>query len=130
MAILLEIHSGLRWVIIFVGVIAILKFLIGMARKEAFSKMDRRLSSGFSGLMDLQVTLGLIYFLITGFSGMGFPLFRIEHTVTMLIAAVVAHGPSIFKKAANRHAVAFYSILGAMILIVISIYRLPGGWSR
>lgn len=130
MAILLEIHSGLRWIIVVVGLIATIKFLIGMARKEAFSKMDRGLSSGFSGLIDLQVTLGLIYFLITGFSGMGFPLFRIEHTVTMLIAAVVAHGPSIFKKAANRHAVAFYSILGAMILIVISIYRLPGGWSR
>jgi hypothetical protein len=130
MLILLEIHSILRWVIVAVGFIAILKFLIGMARKSSFGKMDRGLSSGFSGLMDLQVTLGLLYFLITGFGGVGFPIFRIEHLVTMLISAAVAHAPSMFKKAANKYAVAFYAIVGALILIVIGVYRLPGGWSR
>ncbi len=130
MVILLEIHSIMRWIIVAVGFIAIIKFLIGMARKSPFGKMDRGLSSGFSGLMDLQVALGLLYFLITGFGGVGFPMFRIEHLVTMLLAAVVAHAPSMFKKAANKHAVAFYAILGALILVVIGVYRLPGGWSR
>lgn len=130
MAILLEIHSILRWVIVIVGIVAIVKFLIGWARKSAFDKMDRGLSSGFSGLMDLQVTLGLLYFLITGFGGSGFPPFRIEHLTTMLIAAVVGHAPSMFKKAANKHAVAFYAVIGALILVVIGVYRLPGGWSR
>ena len=130
MAILLETHSILRWLFVILGLVAIVKFLIGWARKSAFEKMDRRLSSGFSGLMDLQVTLGLLYFLITGFGGMGFPMYRIEHLVTMLLAAAVAHAPSMFKKAANKHAVAFYAILGALILIVIGVYRLPGGWSR
>ena len=130
MLILLEIHSILRWLIVVVGFIALAKFLIGLARKSAFDKMDRGLSSGFSGLMDLQVTLGLLYFLITGFGGVGFPPFRIEHMVTMLIAAVVGHGPAMFKKAANKHAVAFYAVIGALILIVIGVYRLPGGWSR
>ena len=130
MTILLEAHSGLRWIIVVIGFLAIIKFLIGMARKSAFTKMDRGLSSGFSGLMDLQVTLGLLYFLITGFGGAGFPPFRIEHMITMLIAAVVGHAPSMFKKAANKHAVAFYAVIGAMILIVIGVYRLPGGWSR
>ena len=130
MVILLEIHSSLRWIIVVVGLIAVVKFLIGWARKSAFTKMDRGLSSGFSGLMDLQVTLGLLYFLITGFGGAGFPPFRIEHLVTMLLAAVVAHAPSMFKKAANKHAVAFYAVIGALILIVIGVYRLPGGWNR
>jgi len=130
MVILLEIHSIMRWIIVAVGFIAIIKFLIGMARKSPFGKMDRGLSSGFSGLMDLQVALGLLYFLITGFGGVGFPMFRIEHLVTMLLADLVAHAPSMFKRAANKHAVAFYAILGALILVVIGVYRLPGGWSR
>lgn len=130
MNILLEIHSGLRWIIVAVGLGAIIKFLIGMARKGEFDKIDRGLSSGFSGLLDLQVMLGLLYFFITGFGGVGFPPYRIEHLVTMLIAAVVGHAPSIFKKAPRKHAVAFYSVIGAMILIVIGVYRLPGGWSR
>jgi hypothetical protein len=130
MALLLEIHSILRWVIVLVGILAIVKFLIGWARKSAFGKIDRGLSSGFSGLMDLQAMLGLLYFLVTGFGGAGFPMFRIEHMVTMLIAAAVGHAPAMFKKAANKHAVAFYAVIGALILVVIGVYRLPGGWSR
>ena len=130
MLILLEIHSILRWVIVVVGFVAIIKFLISMARKSTFDKMDRGLSSGFSGLMDLQVTLGLLFFLITGFGSVGFPMFRIEHMITMLLAAVAGHAPAMFKKAANKHAVAFYAVIGALILVVLGIYRLPGGWGR
>ena len=130
MGILLGLHSIVRWVIVIVGLIAIVKFLTGMARKGEFGKMDRGLSAGFSGLIDLQVMLGLLYFFITGFGGVGFPLFRIEHMITMLVAAVVAHSPSMFKETPNKYAVAFYSVFGTMILIFIGVSLLPGGWSR
>ena len=130
MGVLLMLHSIVRWIIVVLGLIAIVKFLVGMTRGGEFDKMDRRLSAGFSGLIDLQVMLGLLYFFITGFGGVGFPLFRIEHMLTMLVAAAVAHAPSMFKKAANKYAVAFYSVLGTMILILIGVSFLPGGWSR
>jgi hypothetical protein len=130
MEILLLIHSLLRWLIVIVGVIALVKFVIGLAQKSAFGKMDRGLSSSFSGLMDLQVTLGLLYFLITGFGGVGFPPYRIEHAVTMLIAAGVAHAPSMFKKTANKYVVALGAVVGALVLVYIGVARLPGGWSR
>jgi hypothetical protein len=130
MGFLLMIHSLVRWLIVIVGLVALVKFAIGLAQKSAFGKMDRGLSSGFSGLMDLQVTLGLLYFLITGFGGVGFPVFRIEHAVTMLIAAGVAHTPSMFKKATNKYAVALGAIVGTLILIYIGVSFLPGGWSR
>jgi hypothetical protein len=130
MGVLLMLHSIVRWIIVVLGLIAIVKFLVGMTRKGEFDKMDRGLSAGFSGLIDLQVMLGLLYFFITGFGGVGFPFFRIEHMVTMLVAAAVAHAPSMFKNAANKYAVAFYSVLGTMILIVIGVSFLPGGWSR
>lgn len=130
MAVLLEIHSILRWVVVIVGFAAIIMFLTGMARKSAFDKMDRGLSSAFSGLMDLQATLGLVYFLVTGFGGVGFPMFRIEHLTTMLIASAVGHAPAMFKKVGNKHAVAFYAVIVALILVVIGVHRLPGGWSR
>ena len=130
MNILLDIHSVLRWIIVVVGLAALVNFLVGWARKSAFSGVDRGLSSGFSGLMDLQVTLGLLYFFVTGASGAGYPLYRIEHLVTMLLAALAAHTPAMFKKAANRHAVGFLAVLCAMILVVIGVARLPGGWSR
>jgi hypothetical protein len=131
MAILLEIHSILRWFVVIVGIVAIVKFLVGWVRKSEFDKMDRGLATGFSGLVDLQVTLGLLYFLITGLGGAGFPMFRIEHTVTMLIAAAVAHAPAMFKKRPwNKYAVNFFAVVGALLLIYVGVARLPGGWSR
>ena len=131
MLILLEIHSIVRWLIVVIGIVAIVKFAIGWARKSAFDKMDRGLSAGFSGLMDLQVTLGLLYFLITGFGGVGFPMVRIEHMVTMLLAAFAGHAPAMFKKKAwNKHAVALGATIVALLLIYVGVMRLPGGWAR
>lgn len=131
MGFVLMLHSILRWVIVVVGLFALIKFLVGWARKSDFAKMDRGLQAGFSGLVDLQVTVGFIYFFWNGLAGgAGFPMFRIEHMVTMLIAAVLGHLPSFMKKAENKFAVGFYAVIGALIVIVLGVYRLPGGWSR
>jgi hypothetical protein len=81
MQILLMIHSILRWLIVIVAVIAVVKFAIGWLRGSAFSGMDRGLASGFSGLIDLQVTIGLILMIWSGIAGAGFPRYRIEHAV-------------------------------------------------
>lgn len=129
MGFLLMVHSLVRWVIVFVGLFALVKFLVGWVRKSEFTKKDRRLSAGFSGLIDLQVTLGFIFFIWNGML-VGFPMFRIEHMVIMLLAAVVAHLPSFMKKAENKSAVAFFAVLGALVLIVTGVALLPGGWSR
>ena len=129
MGLLLMLHSLVRWVIVFVGLFALVKFLVGWVRKSEFTKKDRRLSAGFSGLIDLQVTLGFIFFIWNGML-VGFPMFRIEHMVIMLLAAVVAHLPSFMKKAENKFAVAFFAVLGALVLIIMGVALLPGGWSR
>jgi len=129
MGFVLMLHSIVRWVIVFVGLFALVKFLIGWLRKSEFTKKDHRLSAGFGGLMDLQVTLGLIFFFWNGMS-VGFPMFRIEHMVIMLLAAVAAHLPSFMKKAENKYAVAFFAVLGALVLVFVGVALLPGGWSR
>jgi len=48
MGFLLMLHSIVRWLIVIVGVVALVKFAIGLLQKSAFGKMDRGLSSGFS----------------------------------------------------------------------------------
>ena len=102
MNILLMAHSGLRWLILLVALIAIIKFAIGWLQGGAYKGMDRGLMSGFSGLMDLQATLGIILFLWSGFAGVGFPLFRILHALIMILAAVVAHMSVRWKNADDR----------------------------
>ena len=130
MGFVLMIHSIVRWLIVVMGLFALGKFLVGWVSKGEFTKMDRGLSAGFSGLMDMQVLLGFIFFFWSGLTGGGFPMYRIEHMVTMLIAAMIAHLPSFMKKTANKFATGLYAIIGALVLVFIGVARLPVGWSR
>ncbi len=130
MQILLTVHSLLRWVIVVVGAIALVKFLLGWLGRKRFGKTERSLLTGFSGLMDAQALLGFLYFLVTGLGGAGFPMFRIEHLATMLLAAIAAHAPSMFKRRGDRHFVALAAVVVSLFLIYLGVARLPGGWSR
>ncbi|MEW6029584.1 MAG: hypothetical protein ACOYZ8_04355 [Chloroflexota bacterium] len=132
MTTVLALHSILRWAIVAVAIIAAVKFFVGWRRGGEFGKMDRGLAAGFSGLMDLQVLLGFVYFFWNGFAGGGFPSYRIEHLVTMLIAAAVGHLPSRWKSLDNptRFRRALYVVLGVLAIVFVGVGRLPGGWTR
>lgn len=133
MEIVLALHSIVRWLIVLIALVAIVKFAIGWRRGNTFSGMDRGLTSSFSGLIDLQVLLGFIYFFWNGLtSGVGFPSFRIEHMITMLIAAVVAHLSGLWKKSEDglRFRNSLLIVLDTLIIIFFGIARLPGGLTR
>jgi hypothetical protein len=127
MSVLLTIHSFVRWLIVIVAIVAVVKFALGWRRGDAFQSMDRGIASGFSGLIDLQVTLGLIYLIWNGLAVEGFPMFRIEHAVTMIIAAVVAHLPVMWKNADDkiRFRNSLFIVLDVLIIIFIGVVRLP-----
>ncbi|HEX2697916.1 MAG TPA: hypothetical protein VHM28_09420 [Anaerolineales bacterium] len=129
---LLSIHSILRWVIVVVAALAVIKFAVGWASNATFKGVDRGLASGFSGLMDLQVLLGLVYFIWNGMGGAGFPLYRILHMIVMVLAAVAAHIPSRLKALTDklRFLYSMLIILGVLVLIYAGVALLPGGWSR
>ncbi|MBK6795101.1 MAG: hypothetical protein IPG80_21735 [Anaerolineales bacterium] len=128
---LLVIHSHTRWLILLVALVAIVKFTLGWLRGGAFKGMDRGLASGFSGLMDLQATLGLIFLIWTGLSGVGFPMLRIEHATTMIVAAVLAHLPARWKNASDtvRFRNTLFCIVGSLVLVFMGVVRLRGGWT-
>jgi hypothetical protein len=89
--------------------------------------------AGFTGLIDLQVLLGLIYLLWSGLgTGAGFPSFRIEHMAIMLVAAVVAHLGALWKKSEDkiRFRNSLFIIIDTLIIILLGLARLPGGLSR
>ena len=127
MSVLLTIHSFVRWLIVIVALVAVVKFALGWRRGDAFQSMDRGIASGFSGLIDLQVALGLIYLIWNGLAVEGFPMFRIEHAVTMIIAAVVAHLPVMWKNADDkiRFRNSLFIVLDVLIIIFIGVVRLP-----
>ncbi len=128
MTILLTLHDIVRWAIIVVAVVAIIKFALGWLQKQSFDKMSNGLASGFNGLMDLQATLGLLYLLITGFTGQGFPAYRIEHTIIMIVAVAVAHSAAMWKKKddVTRYRNTLITIIVVLIIVAIGIAVLPG----
>jgi hypothetical protein len=127
MGILLMIHSAVRWAIILIAVIAIIKFTLALVTNASFKGMDRGLSSGYSGLMDLQVTVGLIYFIWNGIAVAGFPSFRILHMLVMILAAALGHIPPRLKSMPDkpRFQYSLFAIIGSLVLIGISISLLP-----
>lgn len=129
MEILFMAHSGLRWLVLLLAVIASVKFLVGWWRRSQFKGIDRGLMAGFSGLMDLQVTLGLILLLWNGFAGAGFPIYRLAHGLIMILAAVMAHMSARWRNAEDpvRFRSNLFLVLGSIALVLIGIAVLPGG---
>ncbi len=131
MSFLLVAHSHLRWLILIAALVAILKFGWSWLRGGTFQRLDRILASSFSGLMDLQALLGLVLLIWNGALG-GFPMFRIEHVVTMIVAAVTAHLGVLWKNADDkkRFRNSMFIIIDTLIIVYIGVARLPGirGW--
>ena len=132
MSMLLAAHSGVRWLVILVALVVLVKFIWGWLGQRPYAAMDRTLAKVFAGVVDLQVLLGIIYLLWSGFAGAGFPRHRVEHGVTMILVAVAAHFAARGKGASDaaRFRNATIAILVTLLLVYAGVAVLPGGWSR
>jgi hypothetical protein len=110
-------HSGLRYLILLVGVAALVNFTLALRSERASNSTDRLLMAAFTGLLDLQLLLGIGLVV----SGILYPAL-IGHIAMMVLAAVVAHASSVIaRKAADArraHSMRLAGILGALVLIL------------
>src|SRR5688572_5992175 len=131
MIILLTVHSIVRWVITLVAIALIIRLSIAWIKKQPFDKTTGTLTFAFGGLMDTQMLLGLLFFLIDGFSETGFPAYRWMHVITMALAVIAAHLPKVWKKAEDdvrtRHTL--LAVVVSLLLIFLGIAPI-GGWVR
>ena len=127
---LLGLHSLLRWIIVAVSLIALIWFVLVWLRGVRNERADRGLMAAFSGLIDLQVLIGIIYIVWSGLAGVGFPRYRIEHGVIMIIAAGVSHLSIRWRKAdvRNRARNNVALIVGVLVIVFIGVSVLPQGW--
>lgn len=130
LGIVLDIHSVVRWLVVVVSLISLVWFALVWLRGTRNEKADRGLMAIFSGLIDLQVTVGLILILWSGFAGVGFPRYRIEHAFIMVIAAVVAHLSMRWRNAElqTRARNNVMLIMGVLVIVFIGVSLLPQGW--
>ena len=131
MTVLLTIHSITRWLAVLSAIALVVRLAIGLIKKQPFDKSSSVLTSAFGGLMDAQLLLGGLFFLLDGFAKTGFPPYRWEHAVTMLLAVIVAHLPALWKKKdhANRTRNTLIAVVFSLLFVFAGIRSL-GGWVR
>ncbi|MCB0076960.1 MAG: hypothetical protein KDD73_06005 [Anaerolineales bacterium] len=131
MDILLEAHSGLRWIVVLAGLLLLVWTAIVWLTKREDDALTSRLFAAYNAALGIQFVLGLLYFILDGAQGAGYPLYRIEHFITLLIAIAVAgiggrwRGAVLNVRARNI----FLTTLVSLILIYVGVARVPAGWS-
>jgi hypothetical protein len=110
-------HSGLRYLILLVGVAVAVNCALALRSQRPSNSTDRILTAAFTGLLDLQLLLGIGLVI----SGILYPAL-IGHIAMMALAVVVAHVTSVLAKKATEprraHAMRLAGALGALVLIL------------
>lgn len=135
----LHLHSFLRWVILVLLLIAIVRHLNGMMDKNTYSKRDRKVDLFLMIAAHTTFLIGLIQWLvgplgIKNINTLGFGevmksapyrFFAVEHFLGMTIAiALITVGRSVGKSstaAGKEHKKAFWFFVIALVLIFASI---------
>lgn len=113
--IVLWIHNAVRWFILILGIIALIRAYYGWFGKRDWSMIDRKVGIFFTSTLDLQLLLGLLlYFFLSPITksafkdfggGMSNPqarFFILEHALYMVVAVVLAHIGSALAKRADQ----------------------------
>ncbi len=139
---LLKLHDALRWMILIVALIVLLKYFMGWFSQQKWKKSDNILGLVFTSLMDLQLLTGLVLYLFmspiikTAFqdfkSAMSNPdlrFYAVEHSVMMILAIALVHvGRAKSKKAQTDKKKFGQALLFFGIAYIIIIAAIP--WTR
>lgn len=136
---LVHLHNVLRWVILLLLVIAIIRHWSGMSGKKAFTSGDRKTDLFLMIAAHIQLLLGL-YQWFAGPWGLkvlqstpmsevmknpGYRFWIVEHNIAMLIAIIlITVGRGVVKKNIPdhvKHKRAFWLFLVALLLILFAI---------
>lgn len=115
--VLFNAHSGLRFLVLLAGAIALAVLAWGWNARRPFAGQSRASMAVFAGALDLQVLIGLGLLFVRPFYGA-----LIGHIVMLFAAAGVVHALSVYARrqadARRAHAVALAGVALALALIV------------
>jgi hypothetical protein len=121
-------HSGLRYLVLLMGLVALAYFAYGLATKRPVDKGVRILGSSFVGLLDLQIVLGILLL------ATGWPFYPAlwGHIVMMLLAAGLAHTLLVVNRRRPNpgYLLPLIAVAGAFVLVIggiLAIGRSPVG---
>jgi hypothetical protein len=141
-AALLIVHSWLRWVVLVLALVSLLRAVQGFRGGRDFGASDERVGKLFLMSVDIQLLLGLILYAFLSpvthgaFADFGAAMkdrvmrfWAVEHSSLMLLAVVVAHVGRVRGKklgaAAARHKTTLITV-GVFLLLVLLAFPWPG----
>ncbi len=127
--ILLYAHSGVRWLVVAVALLALLVNLYALARRSSAKDQDglvRDTMRLWTVSLDIQWLLGLVLILAMGV----FTRPQLEHAFANTLAVAVAHAYMAFRKRPNQtRLIANAATIVIAILIIVVAVAMIGGWS-
>lgn len=132
---LLLLHGTLRWPVLIVGIVSVLRFRQG-SRSGRWTRFDEKLGTLFIGLLDLQLLLGMTLYAVSPVriaaylsprsalaNEMGF--FAFLHPLLMITAVILAHIGRALSRRANepirKQAILFNYLLAALAILAIAV---------
>ncbi len=113
-------HSGLRYLVLLAGVVALVVLAMGAFGRQPFGRASRICLAAFTGLLDLQILLGIAMVVM----GCFYPALM-GHLMMMILAAVAAHALSVYARKQGdprrAHTIALVGVVLALGLIFAGI---------
>mgnify|MGYP006295020819 CR=1 FL=1 len=123
----LFIHSYLRWAVVLLMLYALFRAVWSWAQDRPWTKGDRQAGLFYTISLDLQLTLGLLLYALSGFATS--MRFVGEHIITMTLAVVFAHlGSSLPKKVEDDRRKHRRAAIWFALSVLVIIFSIP--WSQ
>ena len=126
-------HSGWRYLVVVGLLVAIIKYALGFFGKSKWSNLDSTINRVVPILVDVQVLLGLILYVVARTWTSSSAGIAYWHPLAMIGAVVVAHLFSIRVKQSTTDAERFQSGLignaATFVLMALGIYFVLGSWN-
>jgi hypothetical protein len=140
---LLALHNILRWVVVVLAVVALIRAYRGWLGKRDWQPADRKVGSFFAISMDIQLLLGLfLYFFLSPITQLMFQgqmglvmgddqlrFFGVEHIFYMILGVVFVHLGTILSRRAeqplikHRRAALWFSLVALTLVVGVPWWR-------
>ena len=139
---MLLVHSWMRWIVLILGAMAVLRAIGGVFGGRPWGDADDRAGLFYSIALDLQFLVGLLLYLFfspttrLAFADMGVAMktstlrfWAVEHVTAMLVAIVIVHAGRVMVRHAadgstkHRRAAIFF---GVALVLILALTPWPG----
>ncbi|SDU23472.1 hypothetical protein SAMN05444156_2766 [Verrucomicrobium sp. GAS474] len=135
--ILLQAHSGVRWLVLAAGLVSVSLTFIGWKYTRPWTRAAKIAGTSYVGFLDLQLLLGILLYAIDPLTRAfwqapgehmkdgNMRFFAIEHVTFMVLAVALAHVGSVLARKATtdeaKYSRLFFFHVGSFLLLLAGI---------